>query len=355
MNRIPSTVKTMALAVALALPAAPTFAASMSDIVTTRDDQDVHQQFGRDSVYAMETRQPVQTESHVSSDSGIGKVFAGVGAAGTSAWHKMTSLFEPRSETSQTVVAQQPQWYGRSGGYVGIDQLALLERAGPATDVSQPVTAGEAMAIAPAERDVRYPAASESQLYDRSENRFSQATETTPAASSEPVTSEQPVVANDVQAPAATEIQPYGREDQPYGRNEDQLSESAGPAPAAVPSEPTEQRSAANDATMFGRDQDEVYDSAAATGNGSQSPDGSKPQIATNQSAAPGEEELSGRNDELLPEASQGAGNDQAAIAQEGAGEAAQSAPSPDSVTVLDEEKSRLGRAARGTSIGVRA
>ncbi len=149
MNRIPSTVKTMALAVALALPAAPTLAASMSDIVTTRDDQDVHQQFGRDSVYAMQTRQPLQTESHVSSDSGIGKFFAGVGAAGSSAWHKMTSVFEPKSETSHTVVAQQPQWYGRAGGYVGTDQLALLERAGPATNVSQPVTAGEAMAIRP--------------------------------------------------------------------------------------------------------------------------------------------------------------------------------------------------------------
>ena len=115
------------------------------------------------------------------------------------------------------------------------------------------------------------------------------------------------------------------------------------PLPPRFRSEPTEQPSAANDATMFGRDNDEVYDSAAATGNGSQSPEGSEPQIATNQSAAPGEEQLSGRNDERLPEASQGAGNDQAAIEQEGAGEAAQSAPSPDSVTVLDEEKSRLG------------
>src|SRR5262249_46599051 len=95
MKRIPSTGKTMTLAVALALPAAPSLAASMSDIVTTREDQDVHQQFGRDSVYAMQTRQPAQTESHVSSDSGIGKFFAGVGAASTSAWHKVTGVFEP--------------------------------------------------------------------------------------------------------------------------------------------------------------------------------------------------------------------------------------------------------------------
>jgi len=277
MNRIPSTVKTMALAVALALPVAPSFAASMSDIVTTREDQDVHQQFGRDSVFAMQTRQPAATESHASSDSGVGKFFAGIGAAGSSAWDKMTSMFEPKSDTSRTVVAQQPQWYGRAGGYVGTDQLALLERAGPARDVSQPVTAGEAIAIAPAERDMRYPAASESQLYGRDEDRFSQATETTPRAETQPVTSEQPVIVNDVQAPAASEIEAYGREDQPYARNEDQLSE--------------EQR----------------------------------------------------------PEASQATGNDQA-TGQEGVGEAAQSAPSPDAVTVMDEEKERLGEQAADKS-----
>jgi hypothetical protein len=215
MNRIPSTVKTMALAVALALPAASAFSASMSDIVTTREDQDVHQQFGRDSVYAMQTQQPLQTESHVSSDSGVGKFFAGVGAAGSSAWHKMTSAFEPKADT---VVAQQPQWYGRAGGYVGTDQLALVERAGPARDARQPVTAGEAMALAPAERDLRYPAASESQLYDRSEDRFPRTTETAPAITSEPTSSasepgtgEQPVIANDIQEPAVTEIQTYDR------------------------------------------------------------------------------------------------------------------------------------------------
>jgi hypothetical protein len=321
MNRIPSTAKTMALAVALALPAAPTFAASMSDLVTTREDQNVHQQFGRDSVYAMQTHQPAQIGSRISSDTSIGKIFAGIGAAGATAWDKMTSVFGPGSPSR---VAEQPQWYGRAGGYVGNDQLALLERAGPATDASQPVIAGEAMAIAPAERDVRYPAASESQLYGRNENRLSHTTETAPAASgesmssaNEPVTSEQPATANDVRAPAATESQPYGREGQPYGRNEEQLSESAAPAPGVVPSEPSEQPSAANEATLFGRDEDEVYESATA---GEAAGSGSEKQADNAQFPA-----------------------DQSATEQEGAGEAAQSAPSPDSVTVLDEEKRRGG------------
>ena len=139
MNRIPSTVKTMALAVALALPATSAFSASMNDIVTTREDQDIYQQYGRDSVYAMQTRQPAQTATHASSDSGVGKFFAGVGAAGASAWHKVTSAFEPGSH-SHTVVTQEPRLYGRAGGYVGTDQVALLERAGPGKPGSGSIT-----------------------------------------------------------------------------------------------------------------------------------------------------------------------------------------------------------------------
>ena len=371
MSRIPSTVKTMALAVALALPAASAFSASMSDIVTTREDQDVHQQYGRDSVYAMQTRQPQQTASHLSSDSGVGKFFAGVGAAGASAWHKMTSAFEPGSHT---VAAQQPSLYGRAGGYVGTDQLALLERAGPATDVSQPVTAGETLAIAPAERDIRYPAASESQLYERSENRFSHATQAAPTASGEPMhsagepmTSEQPVVANDVPAPAANESQPYGRETQPYGRNEDQFSEPAATPPAAVASEPTEQPSAANEPTMFGRDESNVYESAAAGGAGQpadadqsagvskEGPAGEIPDAAqaTDSQAA---DNTSVTTDAAAGTDAQSSAAQSASAAQsEGAGESAQSAPSPDSVTVLDEEQSRLGQQSDEASVPERS
>jgi hypothetical protein len=349
MRHLPSTVKTMALAVALALPAAPGFAASMSDIVTTRDDQDVHQQFGRDSVYALQNRQPAQTESRVSStsgSSGVGGFFAGIGAAGASAWQSVTSAFEPGSHT---VAIQEPRLYGRAGGYVGTDQLALLQRAGPGLDAIQPVTAGEAVAITAAERNVRYPAASESQLYGRDEDVFPQPTDSATSAS-EPLRSEQSVIASDNQDPLAVETRPEG---QTYGRD------SVAETPAAAPSESlttdesaelTDQSAVggANEATSLGRNEDQVYEPAGSIVNGP---------AATSDSQAPAADEaqLTGRNEEGLPEAAQATEQESAtspevihfdgaqfATDQAGAGEDAQSAPSPDSVTVLDEEKSRI-------------
>lgn len=153
-------IKTMVLAVALALPATLSIAAPVSDVVTTRGGQDIHQQFGRDSVYAAQTRQPVQTESRYSGgSSGMGGVFAGIGSAGAAAWDKVTGLFEPSEATS--AAQSQPLVYGRAGGYVGTDQLALLDRARPASEASEPVTAGESIT----ENDIRYPAAGEAELY----------------------------------------------------------------------------------------------------------------------------------------------------------------------------------------------
>jgi hypothetical protein len=60
--------------------------------------------------------------------------------------------------------------YGRAGGYVGTDQLALLARAGTAPPTNEVVTTRESLA-ATEYPDVRYPAASEAQLYE-SERRF---------------------------------------------------------------------------------------------------------------------------------------------------------------------------------------
>ena len=45
-------VKPLVVAVALALPGAAAFAASMDDVVKTRADQNIDEQYGRDSVYA---------------------------------------------------------------------------------------------------------------------------------------------------------------------------------------------------------------------------------------------------------------------------------------------------------------
>jgi hypothetical protein len=157
-----STIKTIVVAVALTIPATLSMAAPMSDLVRTREAHDIHQQFGRDSVYAIQTRQPAQTGSRYSSDDsgGIGEFFAGVGAFGATAWDKVTGLFEPGA--SAAIAAEsEPRLYGRAGGYVGTDKLALLHRAGPASDTSEPVTTVEPVASS----DVRHPATSDDQFY----------------------------------------------------------------------------------------------------------------------------------------------------------------------------------------------
>lgn len=166
MKRTHHTIRTMALAVALTLPAGLSFAAPVGEVVTTRDDQDIHQQFGRDSVYAIQTRQPADTESRsaASGSNGVGEFFAGVGAAGAAAWDRVTGIFEPGGSTA-AVAQSEPQMYGRAGGYVGADQIALVERAGPAAVTSQVVTTSESVAAYDSFADSRYPAAREGQLY----------------------------------------------------------------------------------------------------------------------------------------------------------------------------------------------
>ncbi len=152
--------KTMVLAVAFTIPASVSLAAPVSEVVTTRDDQDIHQRYGRDSVYAVQIHQPAQTESRYSSDnSGSREGFvAGVSSLGAAAWDKVSGLFEP----GPSAAAQpQPLAFGRAGGYVGTDRLALLHAAGPASGGSEPVTTGESLTA----NDIRYPAANEEQSY----------------------------------------------------------------------------------------------------------------------------------------------------------------------------------------------
>jgi len=57
------TLKPVVIALALALSGSAALAASMGDIVTTRADQNVDQQYGRDSVYAFSTdKKPLTPE-----------------------------------------------------------------------------------------------------------------------------------------------------------------------------------------------------------------------------------------------------------------------------------------------------
>src|SRR6266571_2388843 len=63
-----SVVKPMVVAIALIMPGSAALAASMNDVVTTRPDQSIDQQYGRDSVYAFSSDAkpftPAQTEPH---------------------------------------------------------------------------------------------------------------------------------------------------------------------------------------------------------------------------------------------------------------------------------------------------
>jgi len=60
-----SVVRPMILALALALPGAVAIAVQMGDVVTTRADQNVDEQYGRDSVYASSSgsKQPMPDQS----------------------------------------------------------------------------------------------------------------------------------------------------------------------------------------------------------------------------------------------------------------------------------------------------
>ena len=122
-------VKPLVVAVALALPSAASFAASMSDVVTTRSDQNIDEQYGRDSVYAFsrdaKPLKPEQTGSHhlgwLSNTADKTKAFV----AGT--WDKTTSFFKGHGPSSySSAAAYQAQPYGRAGGYAGSDRVVVL-------------------------------------------------------------------------------------------------------------------------------------------------------------------------------------------------------------------------------------
>ena len=121
-------VKPIVVAVALALPGAASFAASMTDVVTTRSDQNIDEQYGRDSVYAFsrdaKPLKPEQTASR--SDNFIGKTFDKTKGFVVGAWDKTTSLFKHDGSSPAYTARYEPQPYGRAGGYAGSDRIAIV-------------------------------------------------------------------------------------------------------------------------------------------------------------------------------------------------------------------------------------
>ena len=134
-RRIKSSMKSLALALALVLPGSAAMAASMTDVVRTRADQNIDQQYGRDSVYAFSTDakplKPEQTGSHDTNIFGTVKNYAAEGWQKTEGflaglWDRTTGLFQG-SHAASSESKVQPQAYGRAGGYIGAGRIAVLE------------------------------------------------------------------------------------------------------------------------------------------------------------------------------------------------------------------------------------
>jgi hypothetical protein len=122
-------VKPIVVAVALALPGAAALAADMGNVVTTRVDQNIDEQYGRDSVYAFSRdAKPLKPEQQGSHELGfLGNAFHKTTGFVAGAWHKTTSMFNRDDGTHATYTTMnEPQRYGRAGGYIGSDRVAVI-------------------------------------------------------------------------------------------------------------------------------------------------------------------------------------------------------------------------------------
>jgi hypothetical protein len=149
-KRSRSTLKPLVVAVALSLPGAAALAEDMSQVVTTRADQNISQQYGRDSVYAFSNdAKPFKPEQTESRHTGwLNNAWDKTKSYTANAWHRTEGLF---SQHGTAAANPEPQRYGRAGGYVGADRIAMLQTA-PTVAVApedSTVKTGEAQDVAP--------------------------------------------------------------------------------------------------------------------------------------------------------------------------------------------------------------
>jgi hypothetical protein len=141
-------VKPLVIAVALSLPAAAALAEDMSHVVTTRADQNIDQQYGRDSVYAFSRDAKPFTPEQTGSRQGnwLAKSWDKTKAYAADTWHRTESFFTRHAAASTN---PEPQRYGRAGGYVGSDRVTMLQAtpAVAATSESTTVKTEEAQGI----------------------------------------------------------------------------------------------------------------------------------------------------------------------------------------------------------------
>ncbi len=122
-------VKPLIFAVALSLPISSAFAAEMGDVVKTRADQTIDQQYGRDSVYAFSPEAKPMTPERTTGASD-GGFFGKMKSYGATAWHKTEAMagaaWAKTTSPSEAAAPTEAQGYGRAGGYVGGDRIAIL-------------------------------------------------------------------------------------------------------------------------------------------------------------------------------------------------------------------------------------
>ena len=133
------------IAVALSLPGAAALAEDVSNVVTTRADQNIDQQYGRESLYAFSRdAKPFTPEQTGSRQVGwLARSWDKTKAYAADTWHRTESFFTQHSAAGTN---PEPQRYGRAGGYVGSDRVAMLQAtpAVAATPESTTVKTSEA-------------------------------------------------------------------------------------------------------------------------------------------------------------------------------------------------------------------
>jgi len=91
-------IRPLVIAMALALPGSAALGAQMDDVVTTRADQNIDQQYGRDSVYGFSPdSKPMKPEQSASRDF---HPFAKMKSYAAEAWHKTMGVLKHHDSTS---------------------------------------------------------------------------------------------------------------------------------------------------------------------------------------------------------------------------------------------------------------
>lgn len=138
----PGVVKPLVLAIALSLSGTAAFAESIENVVKTRSDQNIDEQYGRDSVYAFSTHaKPAKPEQ--TGPSPVSKLFDKTKALAVGAWDETkVALNKTKTVLTQapTVPPNEPQRYGRAGGFIGVEQF-MVPQAGVTASASTPSNA----------------------------------------------------------------------------------------------------------------------------------------------------------------------------------------------------------------------